>query len=161
MTKDKIISLKKALEIVRDIRHHYPALTIVTVNGTFDMFHPGHLELLERAKKFGEYLIVLMNSDRSVRLNKGKGRPIIDQKGRAMILASIGIVNAVVIFNEKEVHDVLRKINPDYHVKGITYIQERVDKEKKALKIGSVIYLKGSRSIYSTSNIIEKVKRLK
>lgn len=90
---------------------------IVTTNGCFDILHPGHIEMLRQAKSYGDYLIVCMNSDASVRRLKGAGRPIHNQDYRKKMLESIRYVDEVRIFGENSPNRILGKIKPRFHVK--------------------------------------------
>jgi len=95
--------------------------TVVFTNGCFDLIHKGHLDYLRRSKSFGEVLIVAVNSDRSVRKIKGKGRPILPQKDRAEIIAALEPVDYVFIFNEETPLRVINVLKPDILVKGADY----------------------------------------
>jgi len=105
-------------------------MTVVTVNGCFDVLHVGHIKLLKRAKSFGDYLIVLINSDASVKRLKGADRPINTAQDRAEILRALACVNEVVIFNEDTPLNALNAIQPDIHVKGGSYIKRKWKKKR-------------------------------
>jgi D-beta-D-heptose 7-phosphate kinase/D-beta-D-heptose 1-phosphate adenosyltransferase len=92
--------------------------TVVFTNGVFDLLHPGHVRYLERARGLGDALIVGLNSDRSVRANKGPGRPITPEAERAEILLALLAVDAVVVFDEDTPHEVISALQPDVLVKG-------------------------------------------
>ena len=83
-------------------------------NGCYDIMHPGHIKFLTEAKKLGDILIVALNSDKSVRINKGLGRPINDEDSRKLILSSIKAVDFVLKFEEKTPIKIIRKIKPDF-----------------------------------------------
>ena len=91
---------------------------IVTTNGAFDILHYGHVTYLEKSKKEGDILIVLLNSDDSIKMLKGDKRPIIPEKERALILAALSCVDYVVIFNDNKPLDYIRRIKPYIHTKG-------------------------------------------
>ena len=99
--------------------------TIFT-NGCFDILHRGHIELLKYAKSLGDILIVGLNSDMSVKENKGDSRPINSQEDRKFILESIEYVDKVVVFNEKTPYNLINEIMPDIIVKGGDYKKEDV-----------------------------------
>ena len=148
----KIISIKEILNLRKN-------KTLVTTNGSFDILHVGHLRILKAAKEMGDILLVLVNSDMSVKLNKGKERPIINLSERMELLAGLECVDYVLPFNEKEVLYILEKIKPDIHVKGGTFIPERVQKEKDLVEEhGGKHECLGKIGNFSTSNIIEKIK---
>ena len=97
---DKIVSLKKLKLIVNKLKKENKK--IVTTNGVFDLLHVGHVRYLERARKLGDVLIVGVNSDSSVKTNKGDKRPINNEKSRLIVLAGIESVDYVFLFNEKD-----------------------------------------------------------
>src|SRR5689334_24031482 len=105
MTRDQ------AVEFVRDLRAH--GKTIVFTNGVFDLLHPGHVRYLQQARALGDLLIVGLNSDRSVRTNKGPDRPITTEDERAEVLAALACVDAVTIFDEETPHAVISDLQPD------------------------------------------------
>ena len=153
--------------------------TVVTTNGCFDIIHRGHISLLEKAKQFGDHLIVMINSDASVKRLKGPSRPINDEEDRAMVIAALDCVDAVAIFDpimdnsilsEKDITGLseerkkiaseapmglMKLINPDVHVKGGDYTVEQVPEAIFANKFRSVPFIMG----YSTTKTIEKSKR--
>jgi len=127
---------------------------IVTTNGVFDILHPGHIFILERAKQLGDILIVGLNSDDSVRSYK-PGRPINNQEDRARVISSLETVDYVVIFEEPDPRNLISIIQPDFHVKsreGYKGLEEEVIGEGK-------IYLINDLPGYSTSDIIQRAFR--
>lgn len=131
---------------------------IVFTNGCFDLLHLGHIDYLSKAKDQGDVLIIGLNADDSVRRLKGKGRPVTGQESRAVILASLGFVDAVVLFDEDTPYNLIRQVQPDVLVKGSDYKPENIvgyDIVKaKGGEIVTIDFLKG----YSTTGIIEKIK---
>ena len=112
--------------------------TIVFTNGCFDILHRGHIDYLAKASDLGKKLILGLNSDASVRLlNKGNSRPLQDERSRAMILASLGFVSAVVLFNEETPEDLIRSVKPDVLVKGADYDANESDPKSKKYIVGS------------------------
>lgn len=132
---------------------------IVTTNGVFDIIHIGHIRYLNEAKKLGDVLIVGVNSDSSVKLIKGKDRPINSQFARAEILASLKSVDYCVIFKEKDPKKLLSIIKPDIHVKGGDYNINQIIERKIVEKFGGKIILIPMIKGYSTTNIIKKIKK--
>jgi len=127
---------------------------VVFANGVFDILHIGHIQLLKQAKALGDYLIVAINSDQSVKRLKGKDRPILSQHERATVLAGLELVDCVIIFSEDTPYEVLKKLQPDILVKGSDYkLEDVIGKEfvKETVLIDIV-------TGFSTSNIIEKTK---
>jgi len=94
---------------------------IVFTNGCFDILHPGHIEYLSKAADSGDVLIIGLNTDASVRKLKGEGRPVMDQDSRALLLASLGFVTAVVLFEEDTPYRLIQAVQPDVLVKGSDY----------------------------------------
>jgi D-beta-D-heptose 7-phosphate kinase/D-beta-D-heptose 1-phosphate adenosyltransferase len=92
--------------------------TVVFTNGVFDLLHPGHVRYLQDARRLGDVLIVGLNSDRSVRANKGPERPITPESERAEILLALECVDAVAIFDEDTPAEIVTRIQPDVLVKG-------------------------------------------
>jgi rfaE bifunctional protein nucleotidyltransferase chain/domain len=103
--------------------------TVVAAGGCFDLIHPGHLRTLRSARQLGDCLVVLINSDDSVRRLKGAGRPIVPQADRAEVLLALEYVDAVVVFDELEPGQALRDIRPDVWVKGADYLNVRLPEE--------------------------------
>jgi rfaE bifunctional protein nucleotidyltransferase chain/domain len=130
---------------------------IVLANGCFDLFHAGHIRYLRAAKAKGDILVVAINSDRSVRRLKGKGRPILEQKERAEILASFSFVDYVTIFGEPTVSRVLLTLKPDVHVKGSDYTRETVPEKDTVKEYGGRVAIVGGPKIRNTSEIIKNI----
>lgn len=135
--------------------------TIVTTNGCFDILHVGHVRYLEETKKFGDILIVALNSDASVRRLKGEGRPINNEMDRAEVLNGLKSVDYVVLFDEDSPADLLAKIKPDVHTKGADYTVETLPEAKIILENGGrlefIKFVEGK----STTNTIKKINAQK
>jgi D-glycero-beta-D-manno-heptose 1-phosphate adenylyltransferase len=132
--------------------------TVVLTNGVFDLLHPGHVRYLEHARSLGDLLIVAVNSDRSVRANKGDGRPINAEAERAEVLEALSCVDGVVIFDEETPHDVIAALQPDVLVKG-------ADWAENAIVGRDVVEARGGRVVrvpietgYSTTAIIQRIR---
>src|SRR5205823_11591 len=102
---------------------------IVTVNGSFDILHNGHLYILNEARQRGDVLIVGLNSDRSVRSYKGSDRPIVTERRRAEMLLALRMVDYVHIFDESDPIAFLAEVNPDVHVNGSEYGKQCIESE--------------------------------
>lgn len=126
---------------------------IVFTNGCFDLLHLGHIKYLEEAKKFGDLLIIGLNSDSSVRKIKGKKRPINSEYDRAYVLAAIEVVDYLVIFNEETPYDLINLIKPDVLVKGGDYSINEIVGQEFANEVKIVEFIKGK----STSKIIKRI----
>lgn len=139
-------------------RAHFFGKKIVFTNGVFDLMHLGHVDYLSKAKDCGDFLIVGMNSDASVKmLNKGETRPLQDQQSRAMVLASLSFVNFVVIFDEETPYDLIKAVQPDVLVKGADYKVEQIAGHDIVLARGGEVKLIELVSGYSTTAIEKKI----
>ena len=155
--KKKILdpeNLKQSL-----IRWRFKGKKIVFTNGCFDLLHLGHVDYLSKAKDLGDILIVGVNTDKSVKmLGKGDNRPITDENSRAMLMASLHFVDAVVLFDEETPYNLIKTVQPDVLVKGSDYKAEDV--------VGyDIVKAKGGEVIsidlvpgYSTTSIEQKIK---
>jgi rfaE bifunctional protein nucleotidyltransferase chain/domain len=132
---------------------------IILANGCFDLFHAGHIRYLRGAKSKGDILVVAINSDRSVRRLKGKGRPILRQAERAEILSSFSFVDYVTIFGEPMVTKVLLALKPDIHVKGSDYTRETVPEKETVKQYGGRVAIVGGPKIRNTSRVIKDIAR--
>ena len=132
---------------------------IVFTNGCFDLLHIGHIELLKYAKSLGDYLVVGINSDKSVKKLKGSSRPINDQLTRKMILESVRYIDEVLIFDEDTPLEIIKQIQPNIIVKGGDYKKEDVvgyEFEKMGLlKVELFNYIAN----VSTTSTIERIKK--
>jgi glycerol-3-phosphate cytidylyltransferase len=129
--------------------------TIVFTNGVFDIIHPGHIKLLKKSKSFGDILVVGLNTDKSVKINKGDKRPIFPFEERKKLLLAIEFVDFVIGFNEKTPINLISKIIPDILVKGGDYKPEEIVGREIVEKNGGKLILINLISEYSTSKIIE------
>jgi len=129
---------------------------IVALNGSFDILHLGHIKLLQEAKAQGDILIVLLNSDRSVKSYKGTGRPINSQKQRADVLSSLEYVDYITIFDEITPKKVLEKIRPDIYCQGRDWSKSCIEREVIERYGGKIHLLKWSKGL-STTKLIEKI----
>lgn len=128
----------------------------VFTNGCFDILHLGHVRYLQKAKRFGDILIVAVNSDSSVRRLKGKGRPIMPQKDRMEILAALECVDYVVLFNELTPAKIIRDIKPDILVKGADYKPDEIVGRQFVKELRTIPLVRGR----STSDIICKINSI-
>ena len=133
--------------------------TVVFTNGCFDLLHPGHVRYLSAARALGDALIVGVNSDRTVRLLKGEGRPILNEVERAEVLAALEAVDYITVFDEETPRELIASLIPDVLVKGgdwpIESIVGREEVESAGGRVMSLAYVEGS----STSEIIEKIRK--
>jgi D-beta-D-heptose 7-phosphate kinase/D-beta-D-heptose 1-phosphate adenosyltransferase len=130
---------------------------ITFTNGCFDILHIGHITLLERARREGDRLVVGINSDKSVRSLKGTARPIVGERERAQILASLSAVDAVIIFNEPTPLVLIEALRPDVIVKGGDYTEESIVGAKEVRSWGGRVKIVPTVEGFSTTNLIAKV----
>ena len=135
--------------------------TIVTTNGCFDILHVGHVRYLEETKKFGDVLIVALNSDKSVRRLKGEGRPINNENDRAEVLNALKSVDYVVLFDEDSPAELLAEIKPDVHTKGADYTAETLPEAKIILENGGRLEFISFVEGKSTTSTIAKINAQK
>jgi rfaE bifunctional protein nucleotidyltransferase chain/domain len=133
---------------------------VVFTNGCFEILHPGHIEILERAKMLGDILIVGINSDESIKKIKGNKKLILDEWARSRIIASLEAVDYVVIFNEETPEKIISEIKPNIHVKGGDYKIEDLPETKIVESYGGKIKILPLLEGFSTTNIIKKILEL-
>jgi D-beta-D-heptose 7-phosphate kinase/D-beta-D-heptose 1-phosphate adenosyltransferase len=131
---------------------------VVFTNGVFDLLHPGHVRYLQQARALGELLVVGINSDRSVRANKGPDRPITCEGERAEILAALDCVDAVTIFDEETPLQVIAALQPDVLVKGADWAADAiVGRDIVEARGGKVVRVPIEQG-HSTSAIVQKIR---
>ena len=130
---------------------------IILTNGCFDLIHAGHVRYLAGAKELGGYLVVGINSDRQVRRLKGDGRPYIKEAERAEIVASFRFVDAVTIFDEPTVTELIEAIRPDIHAKGTDYTTDTVPERETVLAYGGQIAIVGDPKHHSSTELIKMI----
>lgn len=131
---------------------------VVFTNGVFDLIHPGHVDVLHAARSEGDALIVGVNSDASVRRLKGAGRPVRGEAERALVLAALESVDAVVIFEEDTPLELIRALHPDVLVKGGDYTPETVVGRTEVEVLGGRVVIVPLTKGQSTTSIIEKLR---
>ena len=131
---------------------------IVFTNGVFDIFHQGHIFSLSQAAKEADYLIVGLNADASVKRLKGESRPINNQASRALVIASMVMVDAVVIFEEDTPLELIKSIMPDVLVKGGDYTIEQIAGAKEVIAAGGKVVVNPILEGFSTTGIIGLAK---
>lgn len=153
----KILSQEKLIAYLKQKKSE--GKKIVFTNGCFDVFHYGHLQLLSEAKKFGNILIIGLNSDSSVRQLKGEKRPINNETHRAALLAALEIVDVVVIFDEDTPENLIHQIAPDVLVKGGDYAVEQIAGAAFVLQKGGEVKIVPLVKDLSSSKILSLLKR--
>jgi D-glycero-beta-D-manno-heptose 1-phosphate adenylyltransferase len=144
-------------EIIRQLnRWKITGKTIAFTNGCFDILHQGHIYSLSQAAQEADILIVGLNADSSVKMLKGNDRPINDEKSRAILLASLIMVDAVVIFEEETPLELIKSILPDVLIKGGDYKPEQIAGAKEVIEAGGKVVINPIIEGFSTTSIIEK-----
>ncbi len=139
---------------------HIRPCRVVFTNGCFDILHIGHVHYLQEAKSLGDKLIVGINSDKSVKKLKGQDRPINNEKDRAMVIAALGVVDGVIIFNEDTPLHLIQELNPTILVKGGDWPVDKIVGAEHVIQNGGEVHSLPFVTGYSTSNIIQKIKEL-
>lgn len=156
-TSNKIKSLSEALKLVNGWKAE--GQKIVFTNGCFDLLHLGHVDYLEKARNMGNKLVLGLNSDQSISRFKGPDRPIQDENSRARVLAALQFVDLVVMFNDDTPLALISAITPDVLVKGSDYLAENIVGADVVKRAGGVVKTVDLIAGYSTSKIVEKIKR--
>jgi D-beta-D-heptose 7-phosphate kinase/D-beta-D-heptose 1-phosphate adenosyltransferase len=131
---------------------------IVFTNGVFDLLHPGHVRYLQAARAEGDVLIVAVNSDRSVRANKGPSRPVMPEQERAEVLMALACVDAVVVFDEETPARIIEHLQPEVLVKGADWAADAIIGRDTVEARGGRVVRMPIASGWSTSAIIERAK---
>ena len=131
---------------------------IVLANGCFDVLHAGHVRYLKGARSLGDLLVVGINSDAQVARLKGGGRPILPERDRAELVASLEAVDLVTIFDEPTVTELLLALKPDVHAKGTDYTEETVPERDVVRSYGGSVRIVGDPKDHSTSEMLRKVR---
>ena len=132
---------------------------LVFTNGCFDLLHPGHVDCLERARGLGDVLLVAVNTDRSVgRLGKGPGRPLVDQDARARVVAGLGCVDWVTLFDEETPEALIGDVRPDVLVKGGDYSEAEVAGAGVVRGGGGRVVILPLVPGYSTSALVRRIR---
>ena len=138
---------------------HESGKTVVCTNGCFDILHVGHVRYLKKTKSFGDYSIVLLNSDKSVKSIKGPTRPVNNENDRAEILSALRYVDYVVLFDEDSPKNLLDEIKPDVYTKGADYTMETLPEadimRKNGTRVEFIDFVEGK----STTKTIEKMQK--
>lgn len=133
--------------------------SISFTNGCFDILHEGHIFSLSAAAKEADYLIVGVNSDKSVKKLKGPDRPVNNERSRALILANLAVVDAVVVFEEDTPFELISAIMPDVLVKGGDYTVEQIVGSKQVIEAGGRVVINPIVEGFSTTGIIQHIKQ--
>lgn len=148
------------LEAVREAveAHRRAGRTVALANGVFDLLHVGHVRYLEAARAMADVLVVAVNSDESVRRLKGADRPVNPVEDRVAVLAALGCVDCVVVFEEDSPAALIEVVRPDVYVKGGDYPPDMVPEAALVRRLGGQVRILGYVPDRSTSAIIERIR---
>lgn len=150
----ELVSQNRIIEIVREMQAK--GKTFASTNGCFDILHVGHVRYLQKTKSLADFSIVMLNSDKSVKLIKGEDRPINNEDDRAEILNALSCVDYVVLFEERSPAKLLEAIKPDIYTKGADYTLETLPERdiviRNNIKVEFIDFVQGK----STTNVIKK-----
>jgi rfaE bifunctional protein nucleotidyltransferase chain/domain len=155
----KVISLVRAVTLRE--RWRVAGKTVVLTNGCFDLLHVGHVANLQACKGCGDILLVGLNSDESVRENKGPDRPFMPMAHRAEMLAALTVVDHVIFFKEKTAEEIVRQIRPDVYAKGDEYSEGKappIPEEKIVRSYGGSVRFIHKANAISTSGIVDRIR---
>lgn len=153
-SQERILNREQLVERVGEARRQ--GKTVVLANGCFDVLHVGHVRYLKGAKALADLLVVGINGDEQVAIQKGAGRPIISDLERAEIVASLEAVDYVTIFSEPTVEALLLQLRPDIHAKGTDYTLDTVPERDVVRSFGGRVAIVGDPKDHSTSAILSK-----
>ncbi|MBR5303780.1 MAG: D-glycero-beta-D-manno-heptose 1-phosphate adenylyltransferase [Candidatus Gastranaerophilales bacterium] len=153
----QVIARKEAGKLALKLKKQ--GKTSVFTNGCFDILHVGHVRYLKESARYGDVLIVGLNSDTSVKRLKGESRPINNESDRAELLSELGFVDYVVIFDEDTPEALLDEIKPNIYTKGADYTLETLPEAKIVIKNGGCVEFIDLVAGKSTTNVIKKIEQ--
>jgi len=156
----KLVPLAQALSAREAARAQ--GRTVAVANGAFDLLHVGHVRYLQGAKDLtrGGLLVVGVNTDRSVQVAKGPQRPVVPQDERAELVAALGCVDLVVLFDEPDASALLAALRPDLHVKGTDYSEDSVPERELMARLGGRTVIAGDPKEHSTTEVVARIREL-
>ena len=157
LIQQKIFTLTDLQKLI--FQWKYFGKTFAFTNGCFDILHQGHIFSLTKAASEADYLIVGLNSDKSVERLKGPGRPVNPQESRAIVLASLVMVDAVIIFDEDTPLNLVKALLPDVMVKGGDYRVNEIAGAGEVIAAGGRVVINPILEGFSTTSIIERAKK--
>jgi rfaE bifunctional protein nucleotidyltransferase chain/domain len=152
----KIVSQDELIQVTA--REKRGGRRVVFTNGCFDLLHPGHVRCLAEARALGDVLVVALNSDRSVRCNKGPERPLVNEQDRAEVIAALASVDYVTIFDEPTPRELISRVLPSILVKGADWALGQVAGREEVEAAGGRVVSIPLASGYSTTNIVQRIR---
>jgi rfaE bifunctional protein nucleotidyltransferase chain/domain len=153
----KILTLDQLRQAAEQARRR--GEKIILSNGCFDILHVGHVRYLEGAKALQGWLITAVNSDLSVRRLKGPHRPILPQEQRAELVAALRAVDAVILFDQPDVRQIIDAVRPDIHAKGTDYREDSVPERDAVIACGGTVRIVGDSKDHSTRDLLADIRR--
>jgi rfaE bifunctional protein nucleotidyltransferase chain/domain len=158
MDYEKVISFDKIKTVIKEEKAKEKK--IVFTNGCFDILHAGHVSYLRRARSFGDFLLLGLNSDKSIKKIKGDNRPVVDQNQRAIILSELICIDCIVVFDQEDPEILIKEVRPDVLVKGADWEKDKIIGADFVRKNGGVIKRVQFEQDISTTKIIERIGKL-
>ena len=152
----KIVSQDELIQVTA--REKRDGRRVVFTNGCFDLLHPGHVRCLAEARALGDVLVVAINSDRSVRGNKGPERPLVTERDRAEVLAALASVDYVTIFDEPTPRELISRVLPSILVKGADWAPDQVAGREEVEAAGGRVVSIPLASGYSTTSLVQRIR---
>jgi rfaE bifunctional protein nucleotidyltransferase chain/domain len=152
----KIVSQEDLVQVTA--REKRAGRRVVFTNGCFDLLHPGHVRCLAEARALGDVLVVAINSDRSVRGNKGSDRPLVTEKDRAEVMAALASVDYVTIFDEPTPRELISRVLPSVLVKGTDWALDQVAGREEVEAAGGRVVSIPLAPGYSTTNLVQRIR---
>jgi rfaE bifunctional protein nucleotidyltransferase chain/domain len=153
-----VLTLPQALAVRNQL--HVAGRTVVFTNGHFDLLHTGHLDYLEKARSLGDALFVGINGDASTEALKGRGRPLVPAADRARLVAALGCVDAVIVFEALTADSLIEGLKPDFYVKGGDYRARVLPERATVERLGGQVILIDLLPERSTSALIRRIRAL-
>jgi len=153
----KLIERGELVRVAAELRQQRKR--IVLANGCFDILHVGHVRYLSGARAEGDALVVGINADSGVQGLKGPGRPVLDERARALLVAALRDVDYVVIFPEPNVEALLSELRPDVHAKGTDYTADTIPERATADRLGIRVAIVGDSKQHSTRELLQTARK--
>ena len=158
MDKEKVVSFDRIKNVIN--KEKARKKKIVFTNGCFDIIHAGHVNYLRQARSFGDFLVLGLNSDKSIRKIKGANRPVVEQRQRAIVLSALTSIDCIVIFDQKNPEILIKEVLPDILVKGADWEEDKIIGADFVKKNGGIIKRVKFEIDISTTRIIKRIGRL-